>query len=1258
MKKILSTIFAIFAAVSAWSFEDGQTLRLAMGKLSVLTENSSLDENKNALLWTETNVNAQRWTATATTRGTFLLQNDYTGFYLGGISSASSGNVGQISRTNANSRGSWEFVPVEGTTDQYVIYQGTTRRYALAVPADAMSGSQLSLVNTATSTAIDPARITWTVEAVDPMPHEFTKQMRDDMMEAFKKRHYKKQGTGYSIDNGGWWGDAEMFETVLDALETTGDQQYATMFDNLYTNFLARNGSDWASTGLGWPRSNEYNDDIAWMCIACVRGYMLTGLTKYRSTAKSNFDKMYKRANCYGNNLLQWKAYDNNTKEGTNACINGPATVCACYLAIATADMSYVDKAMKTYEAHRDLLLEKSNGNITGKVFDSGNAVKLTVGNTWASTYNQGTSLGAATLLYLMTGDEKYKKDADAINTWSKKNLANSRGIVHVCQTVGGDLCGFKGILMRYMRLYAEELDHPENYAWMAKNAYHAWNNRNSAGITSSAWLTKAEENFKHQEGNDLKNFEAFGNSTCLSAAFNCHLGVVDKHNAYERNEAEDFNFVRNAPVVYSGNNDDDGGMAGPMKNTNYIGYRRVDFGSKTASHIDLRAIITLGTSGINVFVDGPNTKEGTLLCSIKGAELEALKTWCYIRKMLNVPVTGVHNIYFVSTGTGQTSINWWQFQSLNPVFADLTNGCGKLTSSAAPQGLTAAIDGDVTTAYTTPVEAGSEAWIQYVSQSPMKPYAYQLFSGSEAAADPQGWKLLASSDGKNWETLHEASDVTFAVRAERYYAEVSSEKTYTHFRLLFDTSESQSLLSVSEWQILGQAVGKADLTADGGTMTEGLEALIDHNSATATDTPFAAVYRTKGNYRLNAYSITIGEKAEAPTGWKLEGSANGLTWKAIDKQTDVEFAFDQSTAIYRVQPDATYLYYRLTVDGEGAKVAEWQLFGTPDYGTFYPGLLEIAVIKASNNADTTPLADNDGATYIDLTGELPYIDITLPIAAKLTGYTLVAGADENLDPTSIEVTGIDEDGTETALSTRTLEFQARGQRQTVTVSTTKVFKHFRLNVTEAASDVVRLADLELFGVAIAEKEEVVAPTRVEASAEGASTTEGINRINDCNRTTIYRAAFDEPISITYAYDAPVSFNTYSLTASKNEPTRDPAAWKLEGSNDGTSWDLIDERQDELFSSRYATQFYTFGEATYSHYRLTVTATNGGNQLQLSQLQFLKLDDIDTAIPSVQPSRMATTDVIYDLSGRKVSDTLQGLPQGLYIRNGKKIIVR
>lgn len=1264
----LITLILLFLGygMATYAFEDGQVVRLVRGGRSLIVENSSLDAGKNALLWTETNTHSQRWMLVAKTNGTFNLQNVYSQLYLGGVSAVTNkAVVGQIAKANINARGTWEIVPVEGSEGKYNIFIGTARKYALSSAAEISDGTEVTLMTASTA---DPTLIEWTIEVDENVePYGFSKRMRDDMMRKFVDRHYKKQSTGYSIDNGGWWGDAEMFETILDAYETTGKQEYATMFENLYNNFISRNKSTWYQSGVSGY--NEYNDDIAWMCIACTRAYLLTGTTKYLTTAKTNFNGMFKRADCYGNDLLQWK---HGSGQGTNACINGPAAVCACYLAIATADMSYYEKARKTYMANRALLYEFSGSNPTGKVWDSYDQEKKTY-NYWASTYNQGTSLGAAIMLYDYYKDPMFKSDADAIIKWTVKDMADSHGIVKVCQTVRGDLCGFKGILMRYIRKYAEDMEKPEYYEWLARNAYHAWNNRNSGGITSSAWLTKAEEDFQHKEGDEYKTFESFGNSTCLSAAFNAHLGAVDRHDAFEPVQFEDFNLIRNASIVDNGNTDDGTGMVSNMRNSNYVGYRNVDFGTRFANKITVRANLLRASARLNVYADAPDAKKGTLLCTLIGtADDVKLNEWVTYTRMLNVPVAGNRRIYLVATGTSNTNLlsaNWFRFDSDLSVYGDLTNNGGTLSSSLniTDGTLEDVADDDLLTGFTGTADEASDVFVQYRSSAPILLKGYSLCAGLEAN-DPVGWTLEGSNDGTGWTALHAMEEVSFKARAQQMRYDVTASVPYIYYRLRFNLPEGAGELSLSEWQLLGRSISEADITADGGSVTEGMEALTDHVGETATVAPFTAVYNSNGNYALMAYSVTC-TMGQAPTGWTLEGSVNGTTWKVIDQQTEVSFPYPGSTVVCRLKNVPAYLHYRLKVLDEGAEVAQWQLFGNYDYGTFYADVTSFPIISSDRL-----LTDNRGDTYATVRKPFMQWDFLTPVPVKVVGFSMLSADDVALDPANVTLYGIDGAGNKTQIANRNVTFNARAGRATSSIASTQFFRQFQLVVNETASggDECRLAEFELFGTAIAEDDEsgmLMLPVAVTASADALTATEGVEKITDRSRTTRYRASFTEPVSITYSYDSPVSVHCYTITAAKDGVTNDPMDWVLEAGNEDAGWEVLDIRTGELFSNRYATQVYMLaGQAepkAYSQYRLTVSAVNGGSQFHIGELQLLNLEswylneDNETTVTDVPEQKALPAEGVYSLNGQLMGTSLKQvfdrLPKGIYIVGGKKI---
>jgi predicted alpha-1,6-mannanase (GH76 family) len=306
--------------------------------------------------------------------------------------------------------------------------------------------------------------------------------------------------TGFNIEsvNGFFWDNAEMMEIVLDAFDVTKDPKYKTMFETMYKNFVLKNGGDW--------QNNKYNDDIAWMVLVSVRGYFLTGDRSYLERAKEQFDKMYARAfdYSYGGGLLWYY-----TKTTKNACINGPSMVACCYLARATGDSSYYNKAISLYTWSKLYLFDAATGKVNDNV-DLDNDTGLLKVSNWSSTYNQGTYLGAATLLYKYTKEASYLKEAQKIALYTRDEMY--KGEVMNNEDNGNDLPGFKGIFVRYARMYTIELNKTELVEWLKINAKVAYNNRNSHDLIQTKWATKTSE---------TKPASAFGCSTAVSLLMN-----------------------------------------------------------------------------------------------------------------------------------------------------------------------------------------------------------------------------------------------------------------------------------------------------------------------------------------------------------------------------------------------------------------------------------------------------------------------------------------------------------------------------------------------------------------------------------------------------------------------------------------------------------------------------------------------------------------------------------------------------------------
>lgn len=503
--RVAALLIAICTSVlpSAGQIIDGKAYRIeplaAPGK-TLLTQNSSLDVNVDVVLWPVTDVASECWTTT--TSSTTIIRNVYSNITLAAATSTAGSKLRQ-SRTGA---GRWTIEAVDAGAGIYKLKTGNL--YLTATSTETGSVPELAA-------ASDDTNQRWRFVEVEPKT-TFTKAMREEMMDAYIKKAVETKGTNRKTFNNGGWGESEQLEVVLDAYETTGRDDYLQLAQQVYSWFNANVGSSWNklvyTDNYHWF-GHDFNDDVMWQIIAVARLGLLTGTKNYINVAKRNFDIIYNRAYIPFTGLLRW-AESSGDRYGTNSCINGPAEVAACYLGFAGCGEEYFEKARELYTAQRYVL---ANNMATGKVWDSvvwdPSTETVKSKNEWGSTYNQGTMLGAACMLYKYYGDEQYLADAKKIMQWTKSNLCDGHGIVNVCQ--GGDnhdLYGFKGILVRYVRRFIRDCAAADYQAWAENNALHAYCNRSAEGVTPTAWL---------QKGTVDNTTDDFGISTAASAAVN-----------------------------------------------------------------------------------------------------------------------------------------------------------------------------------------------------------------------------------------------------------------------------------------------------------------------------------------------------------------------------------------------------------------------------------------------------------------------------------------------------------------------------------------------------------------------------------------------------------------------------------------------------------------------------------------------------------------------------------------------------------------
>lgn len=280
------------------------------------------------------------------------------------------------------------------------------------------------------------------------------------------RAHYKQDTDGGASP---FWVQAEQIEMIEDVYDRTHSEESKKMIAQSIAGFIKARGKDWSS--------NKYNDDIMWMTIASARAYQDTGKSLYRKIAKHNFDLAYARAASPDLGGGLWWDTDNASK---NACVNGPAAIAACLLSEICHDPSYVEKAKAIYAWERSTLFSTNSGAVHDNI-----RTNNLVGRK-AFTYNEGTLIGAADLLWKLTGDTNYLSDALLAAHFTRHRLSHD-GTLPVYGS--GDVAGFNGIYMRWLaRFVNDDQLWPEFYDWMDANANAAWHVRRTDGLSWQNW--------------------------------------------------------------------------------------------------------------------------------------------------------------------------------------------------------------------------------------------------------------------------------------------------------------------------------------------------------------------------------------------------------------------------------------------------------------------------------------------------------------------------------------------------------------------------------------------------------------------------------------------------------------------------------------------------------------------------------------------------------------------------------------------------
>ncbi len=94
--------------------------------------------------------------------------------------------------------------------------------------------------------------------------------------------------------------------------------------------------------------------------------------------------------------------------------------------------------------------------------------------------------------------------------------------------------------------------------------------------------------------------------------------------------------------------------------------------------------------------------------------------------------------------------------------------------------------------------------------------------------------------------------------------------------------------------------------------------------------------------------------------------------------------------------------------------------------------------------------------------------------------------------------------------------------------------------------------------------------------------------------------------------------NGYTITSANDAAERDPYSWTLSGSNNGTSWTIVDTRSAQDFVDRLETRLYEFANNTaYEWYKFDfkteygVTGQNQPNSIQIAEIELLSTGPVE-----------------------------------------------
>jgi hypothetical protein len=126
----------------------------------------------------------------------------------------------------------------------------------------------------------------------------------------------------------------------------------------------------------------------------------------------------------------------------------------------------------------------------------------------------------------------------------------------------------------------------------------------------------------------------------------------------------------------------------------------------------------------------------------------------------------------------------------------------------------------------------------------------------------------------------------------------------------------------------------------------------------------------------------------------------------------------------------------------------------------------------------------------------------------------------------------------------------------------------------------------------------------------GATAGEGSPKLVDGDINTKYLYNYVADSWFELRFPTAIAVGAYTFTSANDASSRDPKNWTLQGSNDGTTWTILDTRVDEAFAARFQTKRYEIAGTpdAYTRYRIVVSANAGSSLFQMAEWRLIRYE--------------------------------------------------